>query len=74
MVNREDVFKSLDLHGYSHDEVEREVVNFVFTNELPVLIIRGFSGPRRSVRNIRRSQNWFFVKNKKRTEQLGENK
>jgi|TARA_R110002074_G_scaffold12695_3_gene46446 hypothetical protein len=45
MVNREDVFKSLDLHGYKHDEIEKEVVNFVFTNELPVLIITGFSGP-----------------------------
>ena len=29
---------------------------------------------RRSVRNIRRSQNWFFIKSKQKTEQLGEDK
>tara|TARA_R110002074_G_scaffold12695_3_gene46447 strand:+ start:383 stop:490 length:108 start_codon:yes stop_codon:yes gene_type:complete len=31
---------------------------------------------RRSIRNIRRSQDWFFIANKEKpkTEQLGENK
>lgn len=61
MVNREGVFKSLDLHGRAVDDIEEDVVNFVFLNELPVLIITGFSGElRRIVKSILDKHNFIY--------------
>jgi len=37
------IFKSLDLHGKQHDEVEILVTNFITLNDLPVHIIVGNS-------------------------------
>ena len=41
--------KKLDLHGKRHSEVEREVVNFIFTHEPPFEIITGDSHKMRKV-------------------------
>jgi hypothetical protein len=61
MVNRDDIFKSLDLHGRNTDEIEEDVVNFIFSNELPVLIITGFSGElRRIVKSILDRYNFIY--------------
>lgn len=37
------MFKTLDLHGRHHDEIETLVTNFITLNELPVHIIVGNS-------------------------------
>tara|TARA_R100001594_G_scaffold125477_1_gene162538 strand:+ start:388 stop:624 length:237 start_codon:yes stop_codon:yes gene_type:complete len=61
MVNREDIFKSLDLHGRAVDDIEEDVVNFIFSNELPVLIITGFSGElRKIVKSILDRYNFIY--------------
>ncbi len=61
MVNRKDVFKWLDLHGYAVEDIEESVVNFVFLNELPVLIITGFSGElRKIVKSILDRYNFIY--------------
>ena len=61
MVNREDIFKSLDLHGYAVEDIEEHVVNFIFSNELPVLKKTGFSGElRRIVKSILDRYNFIY--------------
>ena len=41
--------KKLDIHGKRHDSVEREVVNFILMNDLPVEIITGDSQTMRKI-------------------------
>ncbi len=42
-------FKTLDLHGHYHDEVEILVSNFIFLNDPPVQIITGKSNRMREL-------------------------